>query len=121
MAVGLSGVVVNMGILWLLTEKVGLFYLLSAAVGIETSIISNFLLNNRFTFRDRNQPGAKSFFARLAKFNAISLTGLGINLGVLGLLTEAFGLYYIVSNLFGIAAAFLWNFFANNWWTWRVR
>ena len=121
MAVGLSGVGVNMGILWLLTEKADLYYLLSAAVGIEISIISNFLLNNRFTFRDRNLPGTKSFFARLVRFNAVSLTALGINLGVLWMLTELFGLYYIVSNLFGIGCAFLWNFFANNWWTWRVR
>jgi len=117
--VGLSGVLVNMGLLWLLTEFAGLFYLLSAAVSIETSIISNFVLNNYFTFRDRRPSGAKSFFNYLVKFNLVSLAGLGLNMGVLWLLTEVFGVYYLLSNLCGIAMATLWNYLVNTWWTWK--
>jgi dolichol-phosphate mannosyltransferase len=117
--VGLSGVGVNIGLLWLLTEVFGLHYLISAAISIETSIISNFLLNNFFTFSDRNRPGATNFFGRLLKFNVVSLGGLAINLAILWLLTELFGLYYILSNLIGIAAATIWNFSANTWWTWK--
>ena len=118
-AVGLSGVLVNMGLLWLLTEVAGLFYLLSAAISIETSIISNFLLNDYFTFPDRRSPRAKSFLNRLLKFNLVSLAGLGLNMGVLWLLTEVFGLYYLLSNLCGIAVATLWNYLVNTWWTWK--
>mgnify|MGYP000731125056 CR=1 FL=1 len=117
--VGASGVLVNMGLLWLLTEFVGLFYLLSAAISIETSIITNFILNDRFTFPDRRSAGAKHFLKRLVKFNLISLAGLGINLGVLWLLTAVFGVYYLLSNLCGIAVATLWNYLANIGWTWR--
>jgi len=51
--VGLSGVGVNIGILYWLTESAGLFYLASATIAIEVSIISNFSLNNYFTFADR--------------------------------------------------------------------
>jgi len=115
----LSGVLVNMGLLWLLTELAGLFYLLSAAISIETSIISNFIFNNYFTFRDRRSSGVKSFFNRLVKFNLVSLAGLGINMGVLWLLTEVFGLYYLLSNLCGIVVATLWNYLVNTWWTWK--
>ncbi len=118
-AVGLSGVLVNMSLLWLLTEFVGLFYLLSAAIGIETSIISNFILNDYITFPDRRPSGVKPFFNRLVKFNLVSLAGLGFNIGVLWLLTEVFGIYYLLSNLCGIAVATLWNYLANTWWTWK--
>ena len=118
-AVGLSGVLVNMGLLWLLTEVAGLFYLLSAAISIETSIISNFILNDYFTFRDRRSPQVKSFLSRLLKFNVVSLAGLGLNMGVLWLLTEVFGIYYLLSNLCGIAVATLWNYLVNTWWTWK--
>ena len=52
-AVGLSGIIVNQGVLWLLTEFVGLRYYVSAIFGIEASIISNFILNDYFTFTDR--------------------------------------------------------------------
>lgn len=117
--VGISGVGVNMGLLWLLTEQAGLFYLASAAISIETSIISNFILNNYFTFADRRQPGVKSLLNRLLKFNMVSLAGLAINLAILWSLTEVAGVFYLLANLFGIAAATLWNFLVNNWWTWK--
>ncbi|OGO06640.1 MAG: hypothetical protein A2Y92_05375 [Chloroflexi bacterium RBG_13_57_8] len=117
--VGLSGVGVNEGLLWLLREKAGIHLLGSSAIAIETSIITNFILNNYFTFRQRNRPGTRAFFIRLGKFNVVSLAGLGINLGILGLFTEVFGVYYLLSNLIGIVAAFLWNYLVNTWWTWK--
>jgi dolichol-phosphate mannosyltransferase len=117
--VGGSGVLVNMGLLWLLTEFAGFPYLVSAAVSIESSIISNFVLNNYFTFGDRRLAGARIFLERLLKFNVVSLFGLGINLGVLYLFTDVFGLYYLLSNLCGIAVAMLWNYLVNTLWTWR--
>ena len=118
-AVGISGIFVNMGLLWALTELVGFPYLVSAAFGIELSIISNFVLNDYFTFSDRRLPRVKSFLNRLLKFNLVSLAGLGVNIGVLSLLTEVFGVYYLLSNLCGIATATLWNYLLNTWWTWK--
>ncbi len=73
--VGASGVLVNMGLLWLLTEIGGLFYLVSAAISIETSIITNFTLNDFFTFPDRRKRGAGQFLVRLLRFNLVSLAG----------------------------------------------
>lgn len=117
--VGGSGVLVNMGLLWLLTEKAGLFYALSSIFAIETSIITNYLLNNFVTFKDRRIPGTKPFLINMAKFNLVSLGGLIINLGVLSFFTEIIGFHYMLSNLIGIAGATMWNYFVNNWWTWK--
>lgn len=117
--VGASGILVNMGLLWLLTEVAGLFYLFSAAVSIESSIISNFALNDFFTFPDRRAPGTKPFLRRLVKFNLVSLAGLGLNMAVLWTLTDLFGVYYLLSNLCGIVVATLWNYLVNFWWTWK--
>jgi len=117
--VGASGVVVNMGLLWLLTEVAGLYYLVSAAFSIETSIITNFALNDFFTFPDRRERGSRHFLTRLAKFNAVSLAGLGVNMAILWTLTSVFGVYYLLSNLCGIAVATLWNYLVNFWWTWK--
>jgi len=119
-AVGASGVLVNEGLLWILKHFAGLHLLLSSAISIETSIISNFILNDYFTFRDRRLLGARPFVQRLYKFNAVSLAGLAINMGVLWLFTHVFGVYYLVSNLIGIAMATLWNYFINRSWTWKV-
>jgi len=115
--VGLSGVGVNLGILWLLVEKAGLFKVLSSAIAIEVSIITNFLLNNYFTFGDKRQSG--SFLLRLGKFNIISLAGAGINLGLFWFFTSVLDVYYILAQVFGIIIATLWNYFLNTIWTWR--
>jgi len=117
--VGSTGTLINMGLLWGLTEFVGLPYLISAAIAIEISIISNFTFHDFFTFRDRHSPTLTIFFRRLLKYNLISLIGLAINMTVLALFTEVIGLYYLLSNLIGIACATLFRYFLNLRWTWR--
>jgi len=115
-AVGASGVVVNEGLLWILTEFAGLFYLVSGVIGIEVSIITNFLLNDAWTFRDRSH-GHSGMGRRGLKFNAVSLGGLVINMAALFTLVSM-GIYYLYANLFGIACAVLWNYIVNLKWTW---
>ena len=117
--VGASGILINMGLLWLLTELAGLPYPVSAVIGIECAIISNFIFNNFFTFSDRRSQTMKRFFSRLWKYNVISIAGLALNMGVLLLLTEVVGIYYLLSNLCGILVATLWRYILNSWWTWR--
>jgi len=55
------------------------------------------------------------------KFNLVSLVGLGIHEAVLLFFTDVVGFFYIVSAIFGIAAAMFWNFFSNLTWTWRTK
>ena len=119
--VGLSGVLVNEGLLWLLTENLGLYYLLSAAIAVETAIITNFILNDIWTFRDRRTSGNRSLLGRGLKFNLVSLGGLGINIAILWTVTEVVGISYLISNLIGIAGATLWNYTINTLWTWRAK
>ena len=116
-AVGGSGVVVNLAILWLLTEAAGLFYIASAVVSIEVSIITNFLLNEHWTFSDKR--AGNGMLARGIKFNCVSIVSMALNISVLFALTQYTGLYYMISELIGIGAGFLINFFLNLKWTWK--
>jgi dolichol-phosphate mannosyltransferase len=117
--VGLSGVLVNEGILWILTEFGGLRYYISSLIGIEASIISNFVLNDYFTFADRRTGKMRSFISRLLKFNLTCATGAGIQYGLLLLLTSVFGINYLLSNFIGIVVAFIWNYILSMVWTWK--
>lgn len=117
--VGLSGVFVNIGLLYVLTEVFKLYYLVSACISVETSILTNFAINDLWTFRDRRRRN--SFMNRMLKFNAVSIFGLLINLTVLYALTEIVGIYYIISNLFGIAIATAWNYMINLKWTYNTK
>ena len=117
--VGATGTIVNMGLLYLLTEEIGFYYLVSSAIAIETSIVSNFVLNELWTFVEKGKKGSKNLLKRFFKFNSISAVGLGINLGILAMLTEFAGFHYLVSNFFAIMIVFIWNYLANVTWTWN--
>ena len=119
--VGASGTIVYYGLLTLFTEVVGLLYSISAAIAYLISIQNNFLWNEIWTFRDKRSSAGGTFLTRAIKFNLVSFIGWAIHEGVLVLFTEIVGLYYIASATIGIAAAMLWNFFANVKWTWAKK
>ena len=76
--VGSSGVVVNMVMLWL-GIRVGLRNTAASALAIETSIITNFIVNEMWTFRELT-PG--SLAGRLTRFQLVSLIGAAIQFSV---------------------------------------
>jgi dolichol-phosphate mannosyltransferase len=120
--VGGTGVIVNAGMLWLVTEVTGLDYRISSFAAIETAIISNFFLNYFWTFRERRTNQPHETFRTFLKFNFSSgLTAITINWGLLVLLTEVFGLYYQWSNLIGIIVGTLSNFLFSHFWTFKTK
>jgi dolichol-phosphate mannosyltransferase len=117
MTVGITGIFVNMGTLIFLTEYVGIYYLISSLFASEASIITNFILNDKWTYG--NIADKKyGFGSRLAMFNVICIAGMIVNITVLFVLTDLLGIYYIISNLIGVACVFLWNFIVNRRMTW---
>lgn len=118
--VGVIGAVINTGLLWLFTELLGIYYLYSSAIAIEIGIIIQFLLNDRWTFREKRTIGVKQFIVRIIKSNMWRSGGLVINVAVLYLLTEYVRVYYLISNIFGILCAFLWNYILESRLTWRI-
>lgn len=117
--VGASGVVVNFGIYVLLTKLLKVPLEFASPIAIEISILSNFMLNNMWTFTRRNTRAA--FFRKLWRFHLVSgLAGL-MNYSILLLLVRVFSLWDIFAYLIGIAAGTLVNYFLNSVWTWKIR
>ncbi|MEM0140042.1 MAG: GtrA family protein [Ferroplasma sp.] len=97
--VGITGVIVNELVLLLLHKPLGSD--LSIIPAIEISIIYNFVLNNKFTFKGRTH-----FYYRLLKYNAFNLIGFIANLAVY------YSALYFRSNIYiadflGIIVAFI--------------
>jgi dolichol-phosphate mannosyltransferase len=114
-AVGASGVALNMGVLILLTQGLGIHYAISSLFAIELSILSNFALNNAWTWSDRRNG---TLGQRLAKYHLVAGgTAISANWGLLILLTRFCGIEYRISNLIGIAAGLVLNFVLNHLWT----
>lgn len=120
--VGLSGIVVNMAVFYLLRAVLGLGLTRSAILAAEVAIMSNFLWNDLWTFGDiaSRQKGYQKCFKRLLKFNTICLSGLILNVLVLNLLFNVFELDEYVGQLVAIASVMLWNFWFNVKLSWRV-
>ncbi len=120
--VGLSGVFVNEGALIFFTEVHGLYLVYSSVLAVEIAIISNFLFNEFWTFRDRStqRPSMANRLRRFAKFNLICALGGVLNVLVLWALTDLAGLYYLLSNLFGIGVSTLWNYGLNSNISWEI-
>jgi dolichol-phosphate mannosyltransferase len=116
--VGLSGIVVNLGILYFLVEFSYLDKALASPLAIEFSILNNFIWNDRWTFGTVKDRKVSSRWHRLAAFNLVSVGGGAINYGIFLILTGWVSIYYLIAQLIGILAAFAWNFLVNRRYTW---
>ena len=115
--VGLSGVIVNLGIFTLLLQANVNKYIASP-ISIEVSIITNFLLNNYWTFRSRKSYDRVRI--KGLKFNAVSLVSLGVSYTTFVILSMLFPeTAPAVHQLIGIAPAMLINYFLNSYWTFK--
>lgn len=115
--VGLIGVGINLLSLTVL-DAIGVGRYVASPLAIEISIISNFLMNNYWTFRSRNKIGR--LFGRGVKFNLVSLTALGVNYGVFILAGYAMPDMPIQAHqLIGIAPAMVVNYLLNSNWTFK--
>jgi dolichol-phosphate mannosyltransferase len=115
--VGTSGVGVNTFFLWFFTAVAGIDYRISSPMAVELAVLSNFLLNNYWTFRDA--ADRSHVLVRMFRFHVTAAGGFVVNYTFLVGLTELAGIYYLVSNLVGILAGFLWNYVVNVKWTWK--
>ena len=102
--VGLVGSAIHFPVLYVLTEYLGLHYILSATIAIFLASTNNYILNNLWTFSKRS-TGAYSI--GLIKYIILSLVGDGIYLGLLTFFTEVFYLWYIYSAVMALVIVFL--------------
>jgi dolichol-phosphate mannosyltransferase len=115
MAVGISGVFVNMGAYTYLVGS-GMQPAYASAVSVEASILSNFALNDLWTFRDRR---SRKVMIRLLLFHLSRLGGAITNVAIVALLT-ALGLDPIMSNILGIIIGVAVNFYTSDRAVWRI-
>ena len=118
-SVGGSGVLVNLGILYALTDFMGLWYIASQVIAISLSISSNFLFNRFWTFSGSIEEKRNSVM--YVKFLIVSLIGMGIQLGITSVLVEGAAVYYMYAAGVGIAIAGAINYVVNRRWTFGIK
>ncbi|MFP4403754.1 MAG: GtrA family protein [Candidatus Woesearchaeota archaeon] len=99
---------VDIIILYVLTSFVGIYYFYSAVISFSLGAFLNYILSIRFIFKDSKLPNK---ILEFGIFLFIGIFGLIINQGILWMMTEIVGLYYIFSKIFSSMIIFLWNYF----------
>jgi dolichol-phosphate mannosyltransferase len=111
--VGASGVLVNMVTLIVLAEYFDAHKVIAWMFAVGLSILSNFLLNNAFTWRDIRHSSRIHFFLRGALAYPVAVMGIGANFAVwyplVKYVSDDFP-YYALFNLLGIVAGTSVNF-----------
>ena len=107
--VGASGVMVNVGLLSVMTAA-GAEYWLAQGASVAVAMGSNFVLNNKLTFRDRRLTGM-AFWRGMAAFYAACTGGALLNQAVGMTLHEAH-VPAVAAGLGGALLAAAWNYAA---------
>ena len=109
--VGASGVLVNLGILYILTDIGGFWYVASQIIAITASITTNFFFNRYWTFGSHVEDKKNSVM--YIKFFIISAIGMAIQLGITITLVEGSAFYHMYGAGIGIAVASGINYVLN--------
>jgi dolichol-phosphate mannosyltransferase len=122
--VGLSGVLVDMGLLFLLSDPhaLGWGLMRSKVLAAEAAIVNNFIWNDAWTFGDlaKKLGGGSARLKRFAKFNLICAMGLALSVLLLSLQVGVLHLNRYFANAVAIAAVTAWNFWMNKAFSWAL-
>jgi dolichol-phosphate mannosyltransferase len=118
LAVGGLGLLVNLLMLGI-SLRIGLGFVTAQIVAVGVAIVSNFTLNNIFTYRDRRLSGL-AWWRGLASFALVCLTGAAAQVSIANLVYGTHHSWWVA----GIAGAVLgavWNYAASSFLTWKLR
>jgi len=115
--VGLSGMLVNLGSYFLLTRKIGFGFAAACPIAIELSILSNYLLNDAWTFKYRKVTAP--VYRRLFRFHVVAASAGLLNYFTFLILVYFMHVYDILANVIGISTGMLVNYSLNSVWTWH--
>ena len=121
--VGLSGIVIDTTLLFLLGDPTMLAWGLtrSKILAAEAAMINNFYWNDMWTFADRagNRHSLQSTVRRFIKFHTICFLGLVLNIVLLNIQFNLLGVNRYVANCVAVVAVTLWNYWINDKFGWR--
>ncbi len=111
--VGGSGYLVNLAVFELMVSSLGVHHVVAAIGAFCVAVTNNFLWNRYWTFG----PGDGSASFQAARFFAVSLASLGLNLVVLEALVSSGSVGDLSAQAIAVAVAMPFNFLGNKLWT----
>jgi dolichol-phosphate mannosyltransferase len=111
--VGASGYIINLGVFALLADTLEVHHVLAAIGAFCVAVTNNFVWNRYWTF----EPGEGHPAFQAARFFAVSVAALVINIVVLQVLIAGAGMQDLGAQAIAVAVAMPFNFLGNKLWT----
>ncbi|MBV9159840.1 MAG: GtrA family protein [Candidatus Kaiserbacteria bacterium] len=104
----------DLAIIFILTQFLHVFYLISVVIGFICEVVTMFLINRKWTFGKDVALTRMGYTALVASVSLIIITTITY-VGV-----HFFDLYYLLARLFAGAFAALWSYFGDSHFTFNV-
>lgn len=104
--VGGIAFVIDYVLLYILTEFVGIHYLISSIISFTVSVIFNYILSIKWVFDVKKKQGTKEFII----FIILSVIGLLINSLIMYLMVDILKIHYMISKLVSTFIVMVYNF-----------
>lgn len=104
--VGGGAFLIDYSILYVLTEFVGIHYLISSVISFIISLIFNYILSIYWVFDVTKKQTTKEIFI----FVILSVIGLGINQVVMYVGSDLLHIHYMITKLVATFIVMVWNF-----------
>ncbi|MCS7095150.1 MAG: GtrA family protein [Thaumarchaeota archaeon] len=118
-AVGVATLILAEALMFGMVDLLGAESFLSAVIVTELVLVTNFFINDRWTFKTYNDPSNR-FSARLLKFHVSRLGSIAVNLATFYTLNKVFLVHYLVAYFLAVVVAFTFNLITSFVWVWRV-
>ena len=116
--VGGLAFVVDLVLLFVLTEYAHWHYLVSATLSFLAGLLVNYILSTQWIFRSSKIKNKKIEFIL---FGLIGVIGLGLNNVLLYFFTDLIGLYYMLSKLITAVLVYAWNFLGRHYFLFNAK
>jgi putative flippase GtrA len=107
--VGGAAFIVDLTSLFILTNFLGIYYLISAAIAFILGLFVNYFLSVNWVFNRRTLENRTFEFGIFA---FIGIVGLGLNEVFIWFFTQDLQIYYLFSKILAAVIILFWNFFA---------
>lgn len=104
--VGFLAFIIDYSVFYLLTDIIGVHYIISSVVSFIASVILNYILSIKWVF-DVNK---KQTIKDLIIFMILSTIGLLINVLILWVSVEQFNIHHMIGKLIAVFIVMIWNF-----------
>jgi putative flippase GtrA len=116
--VGGAAAALQSGLLWLFVDVGGLYYLLGSVIAIEITIVTQYVVNNAWTFADRANQG-DAFLGGLLRTNVVRGSAIPLQTALLYVFVTWGGLGYLLANLCAIVPSGVYRYVLDAKWTWQ--